>query len=141
MNSRIHHYRTAGNNRQLRSLFLLICVFLSLNYDVTVCAQPAAQSTSTSSADKFIPNGDPIRGEQLFSSSRASCSACHTRDGRGGKFGPDLRGVADKFDHDRLLRAVLQPSADILPGYELTEILTADGRSCVGIVKFANEHE
>src|SRR5689334_15758194 len=55
-------------------------------------------------------DGAAARGSKLFLDQRSACSTCHSTDGRGGKVGPDLLGVADKLDRDGLVRAVLEPS-------------------------------
>jgi putative heme-binding domain-containing protein len=85
--------------------------------------------------------GDARRGATLFLDRRGSCSTCHTVDGRGGKIGPDLLGIADKMERTALVRAILEPSADILPGYETTVVGLADGSSTTGLVKYSGSRE
>jgi len=63
-------------------------------------------------------DGNPARGRELFhNEQRAGCVKCHSVDGRGGKAGPDLFAVGDKFPRRELIRAVLEPSAEIAVGY------------------------
>lgn len=86
-------------------------------------------------------DGAAGRGAKLFLDKRATCSTCHGTDGRGGKVGPDLHGIADKLDRDGLIRAVLEPSADVLPGYESTVVNTKAGATHTGVLKFAGERD
>ena len=85
--------------------------------------------------------GDAQRGAKLFLDRRGNCSTCHTTDGRGGKAGPDLLGIADKMDRPALVRAVLEPSADILPGYETAVVALSSGATVTGLVKFSGARE
>ena len=85
-----------------------------------------------------VAGGDAARGARLFADPQAACAVCHTADGRGGgKPGPALLGIADKLDRAGLIRAVLEPSADILPGYETTVVTTTAGATHSGILRFA----
>jgi putative heme-binding domain-containing protein len=86
-----------------------------------------------------MSSGDAHRGARLFADDRGRCTVCHSVDGHGGKVGPDLLGVADKFDRAGLIRAVLEPSADILPGYETTVVTTQSGTVSTGILRFSGD--
>ena len=88
-----------------------------------------------------ISSGDASRGARLFAVTQGTCTTCHTADGHGGKLGPDLLGIADKFDRSGLVRAVLEPSADILPGYETTVVTTKAGKINSGVMRFSGESE
>ena len=58
---------------------------------------------------------------------------CHILFGEGGKIGPDLTG-SNRANLDYVLQNVLDPSASIGKGYQLTNVVTADGRLVAGIV-------
>ncbi len=130
--------------RQLpfRSFCLAVLFCLASLVGVSLAADSIPQPDS---ADAFRTaasrGGDAVGGARLFSSAAQVCAVCHTVDGRGGKLGPDLLGVADKFDRNGLIRAVLEPSADILPGYETTVITTKGGKVASGIMRFSSETE
>jgi putative heme-binding domain-containing protein len=80
--------------------------------------------------------GDAGRGARLFAEDpRLACAKCHSVDGRGGKAGPDLFAVGDKFGRRDLVDAVLQPSAVIAPGYGTVIVETKGGGEIQGILK------
>jgi putative heme-binding domain-containing protein len=84
----------------------------------------------------MIHQGDPAAGKALFlEPQKIACSQCHSLDGKGGKAGPDLFAIGDKFGRDDLIEQVLNPSATIAVGYSTTIIQTKSGQSYVGIVK------
>lgn len=82
--------------------------------------------------------GDPERGRTLFASdARVSCAKCHTVDGTSARAGPDLYAVGDKYPRVDLIRAVLEPSADIAIGFGTTIVETKSGDEYEGILKQA----
>lgn len=85
--------------------------------------------------------GNSERGKKLFSDARALCFQCHTVDGKPVKLGPDLQTVGDKYPRAELIRALLEPSATIMPGYGRTEIETKTGEKFDGILKSVSETE
>jgi putative heme-binding domain-containing protein len=81
-------------------------------------------------------DGDAARGRQLFlSEQRAACVKCHSTDGTSAKAGPDLYAVGDKFPRSELIRAVLEPSAEIAVGYGTTIVETKSGDEYQGVLK------
>jgi len=74
-------------------------------------------------------NGDAGRGRKLFESRQ--CIQCHS--GRGA-VGPDLSGVANRFSHEDLFTAIVNPSRDVSPRYQTTAISTVDGRTFTGLI-------
>src|SRR5258707_4857985 len=82
--------------------------------------------------------GSVARGRELFNDEqRAACVKCHSVDGSSSKAGPDLFAVGDKFPRRELIRAVLEPSADIAIGYGTTIVETRSGDVVQGILKEA----
>ena len=79
--------------------------------------------------------GDPIRGLQLFRSSKTACSNCHRLGYVGGDIGPELSRIGSSRTRRALLEAVLFPSARLEQSYQPTRILTLDGQVYNGIVK------
>ncbi len=57
--------------------------------------------------------GDPEKGRQTYS---AICAACHKRGAEGRDIGPDLLSVV-QHPAEKLLDSILDPSADIQPGF------------------------
>jgi putative heme-binding domain-containing protein len=84
--------------------------------------------------------GDAARGQALFANTqRLACAGCHTIDGHGGKAGPDLFAVGDKFSRREIIDAVITPSANIAVGYSTTILTTRSGDVIDGIVKDATD--
>jgi putative heme-binding domain-containing protein len=81
-------------------------------------------------------DGDAARGREVFNHEQgAACAKCHSVDGSGGKAGPDLFAVGDRFPRGELIRAVLEPSAAIAIGYGMTIVETKSGDTVLGIIK------
>lgn len=73
---------------------------------------------------------DLARGMELLD--EGTCLSCHRFGGQGGSSGPDLSGSGNRFGRTDLLRALLDPSAQISDQYQDTEVLTRDERFYVG---------
>ena len=81
-------------------------------------------------------DGDTARGRELFANEqRAACAKCHSVDGSSSKAGPDLLAAGDKFPRRDMIRAVLEPSAEIAIGYGTTLVETKSGEEFTGILK------
>lgn len=79
--------------------------------------------------------GDAEAGAKLFSDERTKCSVCHRVGKDGGRVGPDLTSIGNKYDRPHLVDAILYPSRQIGYGYETTKILTQSGQVFNGIAK------
>lgn len=98
----------------------------------------AAQDTATAPLNRWaisVGHGDPEAGRQVFESSIAGCTGCHRVQGRGGMSGPALDGIGQVRTTEQLLRSLVQPSAEVAPGYERAEIVQRSGRTLRGIVR------
>ncbi len=73
---------------------------------------------------------DVSRGRAVFVT---TCGSCHLLHGEGGKVGPDLTG-SNRTDLDYLLANLLDPSAVVGRDYQMTTVITQEGRSLAGIV-------
>ncbi|MFM8785753.1 MAG: c-type cytochrome, partial [Phycisphaerales bacterium] len=73
---------------------------------------------------------DLARGARVFA--ETTCVRCHRFDGQGGATGPDLTGVGGRFTRRDLLRAILEPSADVSDQYRDSAIVRTDGDSVIG---------
>jgi putative heme-binding domain-containing protein len=84
----------------------------------------------------MMHQGNADAGRSLFSDSKTlACTQCHTITGAGGKAGPDLFAIGDKYGRDDLITSILDPSATIAVGYSTTVIRTRDGQLHQGIIK------
>jgi putative heme-binding domain-containing protein len=81
-------------------------------------------------ADPAAPAADLANGARVFRES--ACILCHRFGGDGGSTGPDLSGVGGRFARADLLRALLDPSADVSDQYRDRAIETKDGSVVVG---------
>ena len=109
----------------------------------------AESSAQSSAADPARPlreyrdfamghDGSAARGREFFNDEqRAACVKCHSVDGSSSKAGPDLFAVGDKFPRPELIRAVLEPSAEIAVGYGTTIVETKSDEEYLGIIKEA----
>src|SRR5665213_798479 len=88
----------------------------------------------------MMHQGNADAGRSLFNDSKTLvCTQCHTLTGTGGKAGPDLFAIGDKFGRDDLITSILDPSASIAVGYSTTVIRTRDGQLHQGVVKDASK--
>lgn len=81
--------------------------------------------------------GDPVSGERLFYENRTiACSRCHKVDGRGERsFGPDLGGLASKYDRAEIIRSILRPADRVASGYQPVVIALRNGQVLTGKVE------
>lgn len=84
-------------------------------------------------------SNDPLimAGEALFNG-QAGCATCHSYNNEGGSIGPALDGVSARLA-DNLELALLDPSANILAGYEVKIVEQSDGSTIRG--RFRNDSE
>ena len=101
--------------------------------------QPAGRAATADDLRRFAMahDGDARRGEALFFDPRGiGCGRCHSAGGRGtATIGPDLTGLALKYDRAELIRSVLEPSSRIADGYQPVVVATHDGRVLSGVVR------
>jgi putative heme-binding domain-containing protein len=79
--------------------------------------------------------GDAQAGKKLFFDlkGKAQCAKCHTVGGEGGRVGPSLDRIACRRAPEYIMESILEPSKDIDPQYETVQVVTAKGRSIVGL--------
>ena len=83
-----------------------------------------------------LAGGSIERGREIFlTRSEVSCVRCHQVEGKGGAVGPDLSKIAKEKSREYLLESIAVPNAQIAKGFETLVVVTADGRSYVGIAK------
>lgn len=80
--------------------------------------------------------GDAERGRKIFFDAKgAACSRCHAVQKTGGDVGPDLSSIGFKYSRLQLIEEVLNPSKNILDGYESFAVELASGKVLTGIVR------
>ena len=84
-----------------------------------------------------LVGGNAERGRHLFHEKVAFlCVRCHNVEGQGvSTVGPDLTGIGSQRDREYLLRAIVNPGADIATGFEFATLQLKDGSSVVGIIR------
>jgi putative heme-binding domain-containing protein len=87
-------------------------------------------------------SGDLERGRQLFHESTVvQCKNCHRVAGKGIELGPDLDTIGKKYNREKLLESILQPSLQIDPKYTLWLVETKAGEVFSGLVSERNAAE
>src|SRR5215510_8402475 len=125
---------------------------IGLALTLTICAHSAEllQNPSTDPTKQLreyrqfamTHEGNTAQGRELFDNEkRTACTKCHSVDGSSSKAGPDLFAIGDKFPRSELIRAVLEPSAEIAVGYGTTLVQTRSGEVLSGVVKGATADE
>jgi PQQ-dependent dehydrogenase (methanol/ethanol family) len=87
-----------------------------------------------SSASETDVAGDRAAGEKFFFG-KGRCASCHMVLGAGRPLGPDLSNVGTEMTVDQIREALLQPDAQITPGYELVTVHLLDGRTLRGFAR------
>lgn len=82
-----------------------------------------------------VKGGDVRRGQAIFNSPKAACSACHAIGYLGGKVGPDLTKIGTIRNERDLLEAIVYPSASFVRSYEPMIVSTKSGEEFSGILK------
>ena len=79
-----------------------------------------------------LHGGDAATGKRIFDENlAANCTACHRIGDEGSNVGPPLEKIGGK-SRDYLLRALIDPQADIAPGYGNMTATKRDGTSVAG---------
>lgn len=84
-----------------------------------------------------LTGGNAERGHRLFHEKvEFLCVRCHRVEGQGvSTVGPDLTGIGTQRDREYLLRAIVNPGADIATGFEFATLQLKDGSTIVGIIR------
>ncbi len=82
-----------------------------------------------------LKEGDVRRGQVVFNSSKASCSACHAIGYLGGNVGPDLTHIGKIRAERDLLESIVFPSASLVRSYEPIQVTTKSGKVYNGLLR------
>jgi putative membrane-bound dehydrogenase-like protein len=77
--------------------------------------------------------GNPERGSRVFRTQQLLCASCHSIDGQGSEFGPNLSGLAQSVDRASIIQSILDPSISFSPDFQAWEIVTKDGKTHQGV--------
>ena len=87
-------------------------------------------------------SGNIINGQKIFEDKeKTNCKSCHKVNNEGGSVGPDLSTIGDTYNKEYLINTLLEPSANIPPGYSTTIIVTTEGVMHTGILKSVSAEE
>jgi len=78
--------------------------------------------------------GDPKAGRELFWG-KAGCGGCHAVQGRGGRLGPDLSNIGGARALPQLYQSLVDPDAEISPGYQGAQVLLKNGKTLKGVAR------
>ena len=76
--------------------------------------------------------GNPDAGRQLFWD-KGGCGQCHMVEGKGGRMGPDLTSVGRRRSLAYLKESIVNPNADVTPGFYTITVVTKDGKKIIGV--------
>lgn len=84
--------------------------------------------------EELLEGGDVTTGRDIVTNHLgANCIACHTIEAKeGSQVGPNLKTIGSQKDRKYLLESLLNPIAQIAPGYGLVSIALKDGKSISG---------
>lgn len=124
------------------SLSKLSKLFSDFPPTVQVSAKPLLDELKEKQASRLaklqdlqskLTRGDVAKGRVMFYS-KGTCFTCHSVEGKGGTFGPDLTNIGTiRSEHD-ILEAILYPSASFAREHETSKIIT-NTNSYTGIIK------
>ena len=89
---------------------------------------------SAAKPDQAKPTGDANAGKEIYHG-KGGCAGCHQIDGQGGRLGPELTRIGRSRSLAYMRRALLEPDAELTPGYGSVEIETRDGKVIRGVEK------
>ena len=91
---------------------------------------PVMKSRDVKIADVLKLTGNEANGKLKA----AACQMCHQVNGSGVDFGPALNGWGKAQPMEIIVKAIVEPNADIAHGYKAAEIKTKDGKTIQGFV-------
>lgn len=77
------------------------------------------------------------KGKRVFT--EVGCIKCHRVGTEGARLGPELTDIAKRFRGEKLLRQIIEPSAEINKKYQTWIAVTDDGKVQTGLITKENE--
>ncbi len=97
---------------------------------------------ATDLLSSYLPakeGGDPEKGKQVFEGHGiAQCVRCHRvadNDEAGAMAGPNLAGIGAKHDRHYLLESLMNPGAEIAPGFGVISLVLKTGKTLGGVLQ------
>jgi putative heme-binding domain-containing protein len=96
-----------------------------------------ARAASSSTNTDVLRGGDSRRGRRVvMEGAAAQCTKCHTfGTGPGASVGPSLREVGSRLTREQLLESLLEPSAQIAPGFGAVQVTLKNGQRVFGTLR------
>ena len=94
---------------------------------VSPIQMPVPPAPTYAVRDVLAKKGDPVRGAQLVQ----RCTMCHEVSGNGPAYGPELRTFFARQGRESMVKAIVEPSADIALGYEGTSVKLKKGAGVI----------
>ena len=80
-----------------------------------------------------LEGGNAEKGHSIFfGHAQAQCSKCHALKQIDKQVGPSLEGIAKRHSREYLLQSIVDPQAEIAPGYGIVTVQLTDGRTVSG---------
>jgi putative heme-binding domain-containing protein len=98
-------------------------------------ADAAKQQARLEQLSSSLKDGDVRRGQAVFNSSKAACSACHAIGYLGGNVGPDLTQIGKIRTERDLLESIVFPSVSLVRSYEPVQVTTKSGKVHNGLIR------
>ncbi|MBI5874760.1 MAG: c-type cytochrome [Deltaproteobacteria bacterium] len=92
-----------------------VIAYLQQKAGVTVTVQLPKEAPSAAAKEEAHPAAPAKTAEEVVN--KYGCGACHKIAGQQGALGPDLTKIGAKKNKDYLRRGILNPNADIAPGF------------------------
>ena len=101
----------------------------------TINAESGRQQEKLDDLFTALADGDIRRGQVVFNSQKAACSACHAMGYIGGNIGPDLSKIGKIRSERDLLESVVFPSVSFVRSYEPVTVVTKSGKQYNGLIR------
>ena len=93
----------------------------------------------------YFSNANNLAGRSIDNGrlifEQATCSRCHSIEGKGAKLGPELSGINKKFQGAKLINQIVRPSAEINKHFQPQLLVVDTGQVLTGVViKETDEH-
>ena len=105
-------------------------------YQVLVQRPTAGGKTTAPTVHAILKSGkaNKVNGDKIFFG-KGACMACHRVQGRGQNLGPDLSDLGLRSNAEYVVRAILDPNADLIEGYQQAHLELKDGSEVFGMVQ------
>ncbi len=97
------------------------------------------RSLTSVAAETEVP-GDATAGAAFFFG-KGKCASCHMVKGRGNPLAPDLSSIGDQRRLAEIEESLRNPSARIVPGYEVLTVTLRDGRKIRGLARNESNYD